>query len=153
MTIWIGIDPGLRSGAIGAVDHHGKFVGVADIPSEGDRIDARALKDLILQMTTPGDDYFICIEHVWTLPKQGIASSGRFMRAFGAIGAVAELLCENIIYVTPQVWKKAMNLTAIKEDSLVAARLAFPQAILKLKKDHGKAEALLIADYARRMHS
>jgi hypothetical protein len=62
-------------------------------------------------------------------------------------------MCENVIYVTPQAWKKAMNLTSIKEDSLVAARLAFPQAILKLKKDHGKAEALLLADYARRMHS
>lgn len=151
--IYIGIDPGLRSGAIGAVDHDGKFVGVADIPAIENRIDARALKSLILRMTVPGDDYLICIEQVWTLPKQGVASSGRFMRAFGGIGAVAEILCDKVLYVPPQVWKKAMNVTSFKEDSLVVARLAFPQAILKLKKDHGKAEALLLSEYARRKYS
>ena len=72
--IWIGIDPGLRSGAIGAVDHDGRYVGVHDIAAVGDRIDARALKQLILNMTVAGDDYAICVEQVWSLPKQGISS-------------------------------------------------------------------------------
>ena len=54
--IYIGIDPGLRSGAIGAIDHHGRYVGVADIPADGDKINARGLKRLILEMTVPGDD-------------------------------------------------------------------------------------------------
>ena len=148
--IWIGVDPGLRSGAIGAIDHDGKFVGVHDIAADGDRIDARALKQLILDMTVPGDDYAICLEQVWTMPRQGIASTGRFMRAYGAIGAVCELLCDRVFYVTPQVWKKDMKLTSDKEQSLAEARQRFPQAVLKLKKDHGKAEALLIAEYARR---
>ena len=148
--IYIGVDPGLRSGAIGAIDHDGKFVGVHDIAADGDRIDARALKQMILDMTRPGDDYAICLEQVWTMPKQGIASTGRFMRAYGAIGAVCELLCDRVFYVTPQVWKKDMKLTSDKEQSLSEARQRFPQAVLKLKKDHGKAEALLIAEYARR---
>jgi hypothetical protein len=151
--IWIGIDPGLRSGAIAAIDHNGSFVGAHNIAAIQDRIDARALKQLILDLTIPGDDYAICLEQVWTMPKQGIASTGRFMRAFGAIGAVAELMCERIFYVTPQVWKKAMSVTSDKNDSLTAARVAFPQATLLLKKDHGKAEALLIAEYARRTFS
>jgi hypothetical protein len=148
--IWIGVDPGLRSGAIGAVDHDGNFIAVYDIAAVDDRIDARVLKQMILDMTIPGDDYAICLEQVWTMPKQGIASTGRFMRAYGAIGAVCELLCDRIFFVTPQVWKKSMNLTSDKNESLAAARIAFPQAVLKLKKDHGKAEALLIAEYARR---
>ena len=148
--IWIGIDPGLRSGAVAAVDHDGLYVGAYDIAAIGDKIDVRSLKQLILDLTIPGDDYAICLEQVWTMPKQGIASTGRFMRAYGAIGAVAELLCQRVFYVTPQVWKKAMNLTAEKNDSLAAARIQFPQATLLLKKDHGKAEALLIAEYARR---
>jgi hypothetical protein len=148
--IWIGVDPGLRSGAIGAVDHDGNFIAAYDIAAVDDRIDARALKQMILDMTIPGDDYAICLEQVWTMPKQGIASTGRFMRAYGAIGAVCELLCDRIFFVTPQVWKKSMNLTSDKNESLAAARIAFPQAVLKLKKDHGKAEALLIAEYARR---
>ena len=148
--IWIGVDPGLRSGAIGAVDHDGNFIAAYDIAAVDDRIDARALKQMILDMTMPGDDYAICLEQVWTMPKQGIASTGRFMRAYGAIGAVCELLCDRVFYVTPQVWKKEMKLTSDKEQSLAEARLRFPQAVLKLKKDHGKAEALLIAEYARR---
>ena len=149
--IWIGIDPGLRSGPIGAFDHDGRYVGVHDIAAVGDRIDAKALKQLILDMTVAGDDYAICVEQVWSLPKQGISSSGRFMRAYGAIGAVCELLCDRVVYVTPQVWKREMQVTADKSESLVKARLMFPQATLLLKKDHGKAEALLIAEYARRV--
>jgi Holliday junction resolvasome RuvABC endonuclease subunit len=147
--IWIGVDPGLRSGAIGAIDHDGRYVAVHDIAADGDKIDARALKQLILEMTVPGDDYAICVEQVWTMPKQGIASTGKFMRAYGAIGAVCELLCDRVVYVTPQVWKREMKVTSDKDQSLVAARLMFPQATLLLKKDHGKAEALLIAEYAR----
>lgn len=87
------------------------------------------------------------------MPKQGLVSSGRFMRAFGSIGAVAELSSDRVIYVVPQVWKKAMSLTSDKEVSLAAARLAYPEAKLTLKKHHGKAEALLIAEYARRKFS
>ena len=151
--IWIGVDPGLRSGAIGAVDHDGRYVGMSDIPAEGDKIDARGLKQLILDLTVPGDDYAICVEQVWTLPKQGISSSGKFMRAYGAIGAVCELLCDRVVYVPPRVWKTEMKVTAEKEQSLVAARLMFPQATLLLKKDHGKAEALLIAEYFRRVYA
>jgi crossover junction endodeoxyribonuclease RuvC len=153
MTTWIGIDPGLRTGAIGAVDHNGKFIGAHDIKAIDDKIDVKALKQLILDLTIPGDDYAICIEQVGVMPKQGLVSSGRFMRAFGSIGAVAELSADRVIYVVPQVWKKAMSLTSDKEVSLAAARLAYPEAKLTLKKHHGKAEALLIAEYARRKFS
>ena len=45
--IWIGIDPGLRSGAIAAVDHNGHYIGAYDIAAVQDRIDARALKQMI----------------------------------------------------------------------------------------------------------
>jgi crossover junction endodeoxyribonuclease RuvC len=153
MTIWIGIDPGLRSGAIAAIDHDGNFIAAEDIAAIGDKIDVRKLKQMILGMTQPGDDYAICLEQVGVMPRQGLVSSGRFMRAFGSIGAVAELSCERVYYVIPQVWKKAMRLTADKEKSLADARILFPTAKLLLKKDHGKAEALLIAEYARRTFS
>lgn len=148
--IWIGVDPGLRSGAIAAIDHNGGFIAAHDIAAIGDKIDVKHLKQIILEMVPPGDDFAICIEQVGVMPRQGLVSSGRFMRAFGSIGAVAELTCDRVFYVIPQVWKKAMSVTADKNDSLVAARLAFPKAKLLLKKDHGKAEALLIAEYARR---
>lgn len=148
--IWIGIDPGLRTGAIASIDHNGKFIYAYDIATEGDRIDARALKELIFRLSVPGDSYAICIEHVGVRPGQGIASSGKFMRAFGAIEAVAQICCDRVEMVLPQAWKKAMGLKADKEESLRMARELFPDAILDLKKHHGRAEALLIAEYARR---
>ena len=83
-------------------------------------------------------------------PGQGISSSGKFMRAFGAIEAVSQLCSDRVEMVLPQVWKKALGLKADKEESLIMARQLFPDALLNLKKHHGKAEALLIAEYARR---
>ena len=151
--IWIGIDPGLRTGAIGAIDHNSKFIGAYDIQAIDDRIDSRALKQLILDLTLSGDDYAICIEQVGVMPKQGLVSSGRFMRAFGSICSVAELTANVVHFVIPRVWKKSMNLNSEKDRSLEAARIMFPEAKLLLKKDHGKAEALLIAEYARKKFS
>jgi len=149
-VIWIGIDPGLRSGAIASIDHNGGFVAAYDILADGDKIDVKALKEQIYRITVPGDSFAICIEHVGVRPGQGISSSGKFMRAFGAIEAVAALLSDRVDMVLPQAWKKVMGVTAEKEKSLVMARNLFPDAMLKLKKHHGRAEALLIAEYARR---
>jgi crossover junction endodeoxyribonuclease RuvC len=153
MPVWIGIDPGLRSGAIASIDHDGGFIAADDIKADGDKIDVKALKEQIYRMTLPGDTYLICIEHVGVRPGQGISSSGKFMRAFGAIEAVAALTSDRVEMVLPQAWKKAIGVTAEKEKSLVMARNLFPNAMLKLKKHHGRAEALLIAEYARRMFS
>jgi len=153
MPVWIGVDPGLRSGAIASIDHNGGFIWAADIKADGDKIDVKALKEQIYKITIPGDTYAICIEHVGVRPGQGISSSGKFMRAFGAIEAVAALLSDRVEMVLPQAWKKAMGVSADKEKSLVLARQLFPNAMLKLKKHHGRAEALLIAEYARRTFS
>jgi Holliday junction resolvasome RuvABC endonuclease subunit len=148
--IFVGVDPGLRSGAIAAIDHNGTYVAAEDIVADGVRIDAKKLKEQILRMTQPGDSNVICIEVVGVRPGQGIASSGRFMRAAGAIEAVSSLYADHIEYVLPQQWKKAMGLTQDKEKSLQMGRELFPKAALNLKKHHGRAEALLIAEYARR---
>jgi crossover junction endodeoxyribonuclease RuvC len=126
------------------------FIAADDIKANGDKIDVKALKEQIYKITVPGDTYAICIEHVGVRPGQGISSSGKFMRAFGAIEAVAALLSDRVEMVLPQAWKKAIGVTADKEKSLVMARSLFPDAMLTLKKHHGRAEALLIAEYARR---
>ena len=55
--------------------------------------------------------------------------------------------------VTPQKWKRAMGVpSGDKSSSRPVALRLFPSlaAELRLKKDHGKADALLIAGYGRR---
>jgi crossover junction endodeoxyribonuclease RuvC len=148
--IHIGIDPGLRTGAAAAIDHNGKVLGCVDIPADGNKIDVISLNTLLWQMIPKGDDFCITIEEVGVMPGQGISSSGRFMRAAGAIETVGILMAKKVLMVRPQAWKKALGVTSDKETSLALARELFPAASLARKKDHGRAEALLIAEYSRR---
>jgi crossover junction endodeoxyribonuclease RuvC len=55
--------------------------------------------------------------------------------------------------VQPGVWKKAMSLSSDKETSRHAAIKMFPYAPLSRKKDHNRAEALLLAEWLRRRHN
>jgi crossover junction endodeoxyribonuclease RuvC len=55
--------------------------------------------------------------------------------------------------VRPRAWKKDMGLTADKDESLSMARELWPDAPLARKKDNGRAEALLIAEWLRRQDS
>jgi len=53
--------------------------------------------------------------------------------------------------VDPVIWKKAMGLTGKdKNASRKQAQALFPKAPLGRVEDHGRAEALLLAEYARR---
>ena len=145
--IWLSCDPGLRSGAWAAIDHAGGFVACGDIPAVGDRIDARRLMTALQSAAPPGDTAQIIIEDVWVMPKQGSVSSAGFMRATGAIEAVASLMWP-VTLVRPQVWKRHHSLIGLpKSADLALARQTWPTAPLKLVKDHGKADALLMAQW------
>jgi crossover junction endodeoxyribonuclease RuvC len=150
--IIIGFDPGLRSGSYAALDHHGGFIAAGDIPQEGDRINARDFNEVLMSLLPKGDTMEVCIELVGARPGQGIVSTGRFLRATGAIEAVCSLTATTpVMYVTPQEWKKHFGLSSNKGDSVIAAKRLWPEAtdVLKRVKDHGRAEALLIAEFWR----
>lgn len=149
MTTYIGLDPGLLSGAWAAINHNGDFVACGDIPHADGRVQPRALK-MALQDAIRGDKdgCEIIIEQVGGMPGQGIASTSKFMRATGCIEAVASLMLYPVHFVTPQCWKKHHSLIkAPKAASLAMARAMWPAAPLKLAKHHGRAEALLMAFY------
>lgn len=140
--IFIGLDPGSASGAWGAIDQDGLYVGCGDLPVTDGRINAVELMELIW------NDYptHIAVEDVHTMPGQGIASSGKFMRAAGSIEAVGALAGDSLTLVRPQVWKKHHGLIGTdKKASLELARRVWPDAQLRLAKHHGRADALLIA--------
>ena len=145
--IFIGIDPGLRTGAVGAIDHHGALVGCFEIAAESDRLNIRELRDGLRQLQGK-DDSQIVVEDVFAYPGQGLASTARFMRAAGAIEAVS-MLSGVTHFVSPRKWKGDMRLTADKGESLTRARKLWPEASLGKAKDHGKAEALLLAEWLR----
>lgn len=149
MTYYIALDPGLTSGAWAVIDHHGHYIDCGDIPNDGDRVKAMELKACLLRSVPAGEDMQIVIENVFAMPKQGLSSTAKFMRATGCIEAVAQMLGA-VHFVRPQEWKKHYKLIGTeKTASLAMARAIWPTAPLKLKKHHGRAEALLLAQWGK----
>lgn len=156
--IIIGVDPGLKSGAWGAITHHGNFAGCGDIPHDETRILGKEFKSVLLNMID-GRDFEIITEDVHSWPGQGLGSTYRFGRAVGAIEAVCEALTSGCPWnegawhiVSPQRWKRDMDLTSDKEQCRLAAQYLFPEADLTKKKYHNRAEALLLAEWFRRQN-
>ena len=146
--IYVGIDAGF-SGAWGMLDSHGQYVSCGDMLNDGKHIKQRMVWAEMSQ-ALDRQDRQVALEVVHAMPKQGVSSSFKFGVAYGiALSLVDRLLCPAHL-VTPQKWKKDMGLTSDKRTSLKMARELWPNAPLTRQKDNGRAEALLIAEWARR---
>jgi len=146
--MYLGIDPGY-SGAWGMIDHNGKYQSCGDMLHNEKHILSRLVYAEISQALEL-QDLEVIIEMVHSMPGQGVSSSFKFGMAFGAAIAITERF--NCVWhmVTPQKWKKALQLDSDKNKSLDLARQLWPEAPLLRKKDNGRAEALLLAEYLRR---
>ena len=152
----LGIDPGTRGGlAIITLDNGAapRLVDAIDIPVMGtgakERVDVIALRAWMLTHK-PQHAY---IERAQAMPKQGSSSGFKYGRATGSIEAV--LACCEIptTIVEPALWKKAHHLRGKdKEGGRQRAIQLFPaaHALLARKRDHGRAEASLIALFGAR---
>lgn len=90
----------------------------------------------------------IIIESVHSLPRDSATAAFSFGEAFGCFTAMGHGLGFTVHHVSPQKWKKALNLEGVdKNGSLDRARCSFGDEFFKFKKDHNKAEAALIAAY------
>jgi len=154
----IGIDPGL-TGAVAIIDD-GNII-IHDTPTtevkNGKRKKTEYLPLMmsrIIKENIGSNGCRVYIEKVGAMPGQGVTSMFRFGMGFGLwIGIIAAL---NIPYtfVTPQAWKKElMQGMKDKDAARIRAMEIFPNSgeYLSRKKDIGRADALLIAEYGRRM--
>lgn len=96
-----------------------------------------------------------CIERVNAMPGQGVTSMFNFGLNYGWL--LGQLDAYDIPYETvlPKKWKAEFGLTGDKTNSIEVCKRLFPKVSLlrteRCKKDDdGKAEALLMAEYARR---
>ena len=144
--IFFSVDPGSSSGAWAALDQDCKYVECDDVKSVDGRVDVGALYNIMAFYKTMYDEIHVVVEDVHTMPGQGVASSGKFMRAAGAIEAIGTIIGDTFILVRPQVWKKHHGLIGTeKADSLELARRLWPDAPLARVKDHNRGDALLMA--------
>lgn len=155
-NLFLGIDPGLKGGLalVGGED-----VIIVPMPTIGGEIDIRGLQSFILEHA-PKIKHAV-IEHVWALPKQGAASGFKFGKLCGIIEAAVVMAQIPYTLTIPQKWQKAMHAgVASKENtkqrSFQVCQRLFPSESLILpgcRTPHdGMADALLMAEYARRNH-
>jgi Holliday junction resolvasome RuvABC endonuclease subunit len=141
----IGIDPGAVSAAYGVLDDNGSYMACGDIPIVDRMVEPHGWGD-ILRTYDPSE---VVIEAVNAFPGQGVSSCFRFGMGTGIIRGVAQGLGFPLTEVTPAKWKKHFNLDRDGEKSRALALRTWPTAAKHLthKKDHGRAEALLLAKW------
>ena len=97
----------------------------------------------------------VAVEKVGAMPGQGVTSMFNFGKNFGWIEGILEALRFPYELVAPQRWKREFSLAHDKKESVRAAQRLFPSVSLladprcRVESD-GMAEALLLAEYARR---
>lgn len=143
--IYIGIDVG-KKGGVAIIFEDGTFV----YPWDDERF--IQTMDIVANMDA---DCVACVEQVHAMPKQGVSSTFAFGRAAGFIEGV--LVAHRIPFqlVPPQKWKKEYSLGNDKAQSIAVCKKLFPNVSLLptarcAKDSDGMAEALLMAEYARR---
>lgn len=151
---YIAIDVGI-SGAIAVLDNN--YQCVYDMPTltskDKERIDAFKLSELLRTLTNGADDIKLMIEEVHAMPKQGVSSMFNFGTSYGIIIGVCGALGIEVVFIRPQKWKNVyVNLIGNEDAKSRARELAieyFPNLryMLERKKDHNRADALLMAKY------
>lgn len=140
--VYIGIDVG-KDGGFSIIYENGIVCEVWD-------------DDLFLEATSDEKlNCIACVEQVGAMPQQGVKSMFNFGKSAGFIEGVLRARTIPYQLVRPQEWKKEFGLNSDKQKSIEVCRKLFPNVDLKAtaasKKFHdGKAESLLIAEYARR---
>lgn len=155
--IYIGIDPGKNGGIAVINDKFPKPVNITVYKySDDDLIDVVDVCTKGSSIAVHRDEEIKCVlEKVNAMPGQGVVSMFNFGQNFGFIQGVLKAYEIPFELVSPQKWKKEFSVTSDKNTSIEVAKRLFPGVNLKVtdrcKKDHdGMAEALLMAEYARR---
>jgi crossover junction endodeoxyribonuclease RuvC len=150
----LGVDPGVKGGlAIIELADMPVVVDAIDIPTIGsgakERVDVIDISTWVALLRPA----FAFIERAQAMPRQGASSGFKFGRATGAIEAAIALSGLPVEIVEPSVWKRALRLPGKdKEAARQRALELFPGAhsLLARKRDHGRAEAILIAMFGSR---
>lgn len=147
----LGVDPGIHGGLAIVEINNGvapQIVDAIDIPVVGikakERVDPIAIRTW-LDEHRPQHAF---VERAQAMPKQGSSSGFKYGRAVGAIEAVISCCGIPMTIVEPSTWKKFHGLHGgDKEGGRQRALQLFPAAhtLLARKRDHGRADAILLA--------
>ena len=163
VTHYLGVDPG-KKGAFALIDAQGSLVRVYDMPLENKQPCPYGIAEAYTKLSKDiVAEVFVMVEKPHTRPtdgKKGIASYH-----LGAGYLMMPVLWQwRVQMIQPTIWTKEMHLgqpqeLSAKRKSKAAFQVLFPhlarsKAFIddKIVYD-GRIDALLIAEYARRMHN
>jgi crossover junction endodeoxyribonuclease RuvC len=145
-----GIDPG-QTGAL-ALLPQGELPRVEDWPGDPSAA-AEILRNWIAEFSIE----LAALERVNAMPKQGVSSTFKLGCNYGAWQGILGMLGVPYVMPTPREWQKGLVKPSDgpnpKARSLAVARRLFPDAELSRKRDNGRADALLLAWWAKKQAS
>lgn len=156
MSVILGVDPGV-TGALAFV-HNDKIVGIIDqsawCNAHQPYVELRAM---LKHLWKPGrvvieQQHARATRDAHGKVVQGIASTWNYAEHYGILLGCLAAYDVPIHEVDPGVWKGSMHLDRDKRKSLELARETWPASkdTFKRIKDHGRAEAALLARYGIR---
>lgn len=152
MKVSIGIDPGY-TGAIAIITNSNPYF-VYDMPvikigtkTELDMVGIKSLLEGYKNHETS-----IYLEKAQAMPGQGISSTANYIKGYGQIIGLLFGMGISFSLVHPVTWKNKMmrDMPKEKNSSVIRCQQIYPrfsEQFLKLKKHHGRADAILIAVY------
>lgn len=145
LDAWIGIDPG-KSGACVCIVENGE-IDFCDYSNPSDAADFLAVKNNRYRIR------LAALESVHAMPGQGVSSTFKFGHNAGVWEGILATLLIPTEKPTPRKWQKGLFAKSDgdnKERSRnVALRLYPVVPFLKRKRDHNRADALLLARWAQ----
>lgn len=167
--IFCGCDPGL-TGAFAAISTGPDLITIYDFQKTPEnRISPYDFKEHLdsIFLHHNEESALCCLEKSQAMHGQGIVSAFTYGITYGILYSALVISNYDIIEVSPMKWKKEFDLNSNKklgivrnkEDSINVAISLFPEQEHNLRTQkkkggfilhHGRAEALLMAEYARR---
>ena len=151
---WVGIDPGF-TGALAVIERDSGPIQLYDMPILILGKKKELNRPLLLELMYPWfrGSTIVAIERAQSMPKQGVRSVFNYAQGYGILLGMLSAFAVPHFIVPPTEWKKKMlaGLPRGKDTARFQAMNLFPSVAeqLNLKKHHGRAEALLLAEYCR----
>lgn len=157
----LGVDPGV-TGAIAMICTHKGFLAVADLPTIDSGLTTGAMRrflnpaalsflyrELKSEFDSGREALQSVIERPIPMPSMPSTTNASTFDSFGVCRAVTHLYWGEPRLVAPNDWKKFYGLGKDKGESIDLAVSLYPDAKQPLarKKDHNRAEAILLAHW------
>ncbi len=150
----LGIDPGLCGALV--LLHQSRRIDIFDIPtlkakSRGREVNWSEVARWIDTIGAAHIDHAV-IETASARPGQGVSSMFKFGYVCGGLRGMVAAYSIPVTMVSPQRWKREMGVPAAKDGARARATELLPESseFFRRVKDHGRAEAALIALWGQR---